>query len=151
MIINISNGSKVVVDADKFEYLNRYNWHDNGNGYVFRTEKGKRIYMHRELMSARKGQYVDHINLDRKDNRVSNLRICTNAQNARNQPKRPGTSKFKGVYFDRRKKIWVAQITHNYQNRKLGNYLSEKEAALAYNFAAMYFFGSFARLNGVAV
>lgn len=145
----------MIVDKDVHKDLGDYTWSDNGNGYLFRREclgrkRYKKIYLHREILGACAGEYVDHINGNRADNRRTNLRICSNAQNAANQRGRKGsTSRFKGVYFDKKSKGWVAQITHLYKNEKLGKYMNETEAALAYNHAAFYKFGSFALLNDI--
>lgn len=52
--------------------------------YAKTKVKGESFIMHRLIMNAKKGDYIDHINHDGLDNRENNLRICTNRQNAPN-------------------------------------------------------------------
>lgn len=57
---------------------------------------------------------IDHINGDRADNRLSNLRLADNAENNRNRPlQKNNTSGFKGVSYDKRRKLWEAAVTKN--------------------------------------
>lgn len=105
-----------------------------------------------------KGFLVDHINGDKMDNRRENLRLATRTENEANKKKRRTHgkdrelhSKYKGVskMTDGRKKCWRVTITSNGVQRNVGNYYSEREAALAYNEAAKQLFGNFALLNEV--
>jgi hypothetical protein len=78
----------------------------------------------------------------RSKNKYTFLRICSRAENAFNRVKRfDNKSGFKGVA--RKNQSWQAKI----QNLYLGLYPSKKEAALAYNKAAIKIFGEFAHLN----
>ncbi len=109
--------------------------------------------MHRIVGNIPDGLITDHINGNRLDNRKINLRVCSFAQNARNYPKQKTarTSKFKGVVLDRnpnRKKNYKVMIRINKHSRILvGYFYTEKEAAKAYNQAALKHHGTFARLN----
>ena len=105
--------------------------------------------MHRLIMQAIDGQYVDHINGDGLDNRRENLRICTHAQNMQNQmPVRLGTSKYKGVSWDKVAKKWAAHINLDGKPKKLGRFVAEEDAAKAYDSAAIEHYGEYARPNG---
>jgi hypothetical protein len=128
----------------------------SGNSpYVMINTKSRgKESLHRVICGAIKGEYVDHINSNKLDNRFENLRVCTFAQNMQNRDKRKGqnkSSKYKGVYPERRnpnlKNIWGARIKVNGKTISLKYYLTEKEAALAYNEAAIRLHGSFASLN----
>ena len=68
-------------------WVTQYRWNLVGKGYVARTENGKTIRLHRELFNSEdiEGKVVDHINGNPLDNRLQNLRVCTNAQNAQNK------------------------------------------------------------------
>src|SRR5258708_21856823 len=57
---------------------------------LFRS-KGKRVYLHRLIMNAREGEYVDHILHNTLDNRKCVLRIVTNRQNVENRGDRKST------------------------------------------------------------
>jgi hypothetical protein len=152
--IVLGDGSAVIVDANHFEYLAQFKWSAQGNGYAFRRinvdGKYQKIYLHRFIMKAVKGEYVDHINGDKIDNRICNLRICTNAENSRNSKKKTGgSSKYKGVTFEKRTGRWVAQIMLNRKNIFLGSFKTEVEAAIQYNKGAIKYHGEFAKLNEI--
>jgi hypothetical protein len=91
---------------------------------------------------------IDHINGDRADNRISNLRLATPAQNAKNQPKKQGTtSTYKGVSWYKRHRKWQAQIRVDGQSIYLGYYNNELDAHLAYCAAAARLHGEFANFG----
>jgi len=98
----------------------------------------KDVLAHRIIAEAFLNNYseelsVDHIDGNKKNNHISNLRMATKAENLQAfQKKRKNcTSKYKGVYLRRNK--WTAQITHDYKNYHLGSHNTEEEAALTYN------------------
>lgn len=77
---------------------------------------------------------IDHINGDRADNRLANLRECTNAQNCQNvRSHRDGTSRFVGVSLNNHSKSrpWQAQICVNGRQRNLGYFATEEDALAA--------------------
>ena len=91
---------------------------------------------------------VDHINGVPDDNRWSNLREATVGENLQNMRSRGGSSCYKGVR--NKLKRWTSQIkSKEFGQKTLGSFLCEKEAALAYNYAALEHFRSFARFNQV--
>lgn len=82
--IKLPHNKFTLVDYEDFEYLNQFNWFLCG-GYVGRNQNMKRVLMARELMNPLKGMVVDHINHNILDNRKSNLRVVTYAENAMNR------------------------------------------------------------------
>lgn len=156
--LQLTKGYYSIIDAEQLPILSQYSWQcveKDGNFYA-RTSlrKGKKthcFYLHRLLTNAQKDEYVDHINGNSLDNCLSNLRICTNAQNVRNSKKRRNNkSGYKGVYFNSQlRKPWVARITFNYKGIHIGNYETPLEAGVAYNSAAKKYFGEFARINTI--
>jgi hypothetical protein len=91
---------------------------------------------------------TDHINHDGLDNRRSNLREASPQQNTANSRKKAnGTSRFKGVCRDSRKKAWRAHIRPAGKFVHLGYFADEVSAARAYDAAALAIFGEFAYLN----
>lgn len=92
-------------------------------------------------------QFVDHINGVRTDNRVQNLRWATKSENSHNRRKSRGTSKYKGVCWDKKSKQWRSKITVEGKSIIIGWFDSEEEAGKAYNQLAQIHFGSFALIN----
>ncbi len=92
-------------------------------------------------------EQIDHINLDRADNRFCNLREATRSQNSANTSKRiDNSSGAKGVYWSRKTKKWRAQIGHKGKRIHLGLFNEKEAAAAAYERAAKTIHGEFARV-----
>lgn len=147
-IILTNNKLSVKVDDEDYSNLVQWNWLIE-YGYAQRLVKGIRIRMHREIMNATKGKYIDHINGDKLDNRKENLRFCTQRENSKNVKveRKNNTSGYKGVAWKKQNKKWRASIFLNYKNIHIGYYDTKEKAALAYNEAAIKYHGEFARLN----
>jgi hypothetical protein len=89
-------------------------------------------YVHGEVP---KGMLVDHINGDRSDNRIANLRLVTNAQNIQNQhkPRKDNKSSgVKGVTLFKPTNKWQVRIRSQGKNHYLGQYDNLDDAAMAY-------------------
>lgn len=143
-------------DDGDFEFLSAFRWYllrgsriNYAHGLVSESiVKNKRPRMHRVLMQPPKGMIVDHINSNGLDNRRCNLRLCTNRQNVQNQRiLREGSSKYKGVYWDKENSKWRASIVVNSKRLALGRFKNEIEAAIIYDEAAEKYFGEFAYIN----
>jgi hypothetical protein len=89
--------------------------------------------LHRAVMGLEPGdpRRIDHINGNTLDNRRSNLRIATVAQNAQNQGSRGGSSEHRGVTWDRSRGKWMATAMLDGRRRTIGRFDSEDEAAAA--------------------
>jgi hypothetical protein len=120
---------------DDFAHLDRYRWHFSHDGYVRRSTPrvngvpGTQL-LSREVLGLAKGdsRQADHISRDKLDNRRSNLRIVTGAQNVQNVPARGGASPHRGVWR-RPSGRWVAQVRANGHCHTLGTFDTEDEAA----------------------
>ena len=107
----------VKVDPEDLPALAAHRWHVTSSGYAHRwiggrPPKRKGESMHRRILGLVAGdrRQVDHVNRDKLDNRRCNLRIVANdAENHQNMPGRGGSSRHRGVYFDRSRDKWVAQ------------------------------------------
>lgn len=99
-----------LLDEDDFEKFKDAKFNFGSSGYV---RKGSDV-LHRTLLSAKKGDVVDHINNNKLDNRKQNLRISTHQENARNKSKLIGkTSMYYGVSWVLRDKRWNCSIRLN--------------------------------------
>lgn len=148
------SGFVVLVDDEDVALVNKYRWSVYRDKYpIILHRSGPHsnrlvIQLPRLLMDAPKGMEVDHINGDRLDNRRSNLRVCSHAENMRNRKRRvDNRSGYKGVYWDPARSSWRAEIRHNKRVYWLGRFDSVKDAARAYDEAAERLHGEFACLN----
>lgn len=149
----------VLVDAQDSWLLTQYRWYlwstkRHSGIYVVASESNKnpkQIHykrLHQLILKADAGQIVDHVNGNPLDNRRKNLRITNSSGNNKNAGKRRNSKgKFKGVHYSTREKKFKAQVQCDGKKINLGTYLSEVEAAKAYDIAALQYFGEFARLN----
>lgn len=112
--------------------------------YAICIRSGCEIRLHRLLMDATPNQLIDHEDGDGLNNRRSNLRVATSADNAHNQKAQGGKST-KGVSLHRATGKWSAQIRVNKVKQHLGLFDSQDAAQAAYNEAAKRFFGAFAK------
>jgi hypothetical protein len=115
---------------------------------VRQNGKSRRIYMHRAIMGAAKGQQVDHIDGDGLNNCRYNLRLATAAENQHNARRRiDNISGYKGVYWKMAQRKWCSQIQLNGKNQYIGLFICPIEAAHAYDRKAIELHGEFALLN----
>ena len=163
MDIQLTQGQVAIVDDEDYEWLSKFKWcavRAYKGFYAVRQSSrkdGKRhhIPMQRVIWEhyhglAPKGMLIDHINGTKLDNRLENLRLSTSQQNHFNQRKlKQATSKFKGVYYDKRHrgKKWQAHIKLDGVIKNLGYFATEIEAARAYDKMALAKWGEFAKLN----
>lgn len=152
VILPLTRGKNAVVDSLDFLLVAGFCWHarQDGNGwYAARKARYKgtahTLYLHRVIMRAKDGQQIDHIDGDGLNCRRSNLRFCNHSQNQANRRLQGGTSRYRGV--SRNGGTWYASIKVDGRSRKLGRHETEREAALAYDRAAIEEFGEFASVN----
>lgn len=155
--LQLTKGKEAIVDDADFEMLSAYKWffQKNGKTGVARASvpAGKnrqtKVVMHRLLLGARRGQWVDHINGNPLDNRRSNLRFCSPRESARNRGPFGGRSPFKGVAWSKANRKWKASICVGDSGERLhlGYFKDAVFAASAYNEAALKHHGDFARTN----
>lgn len=143
--IPLTHGKHTIIDAEDFDKIGEVMWVTYKN-YVRCTKLG---ILHRRLMGTPDKYHTDHINHNTLDNRKINLRICSASENMANSRKRPSRSKHKGVYFNKEKGKWQAQITKKRKCINLGRFDNEDDAGRAYNEAAKKYFGEFANLNAL--
>jgi HNH endonuclease/AP2 domain len=149
--IPLTKGKFAIVDS-RDAWVSRRRWHafkSNHTWYAARgiceNKKHGKILMHRAILNAPPGSGVDHINGDGLDNRMGNLRLATQSENAQNC-RRPcnNTSGVKGVSWSKVAKKWQAQINVRGNHIHLGYFTNINDAAEARDDAAKQLHGEFA-------
>jgi len=131
------------IDIEDINKIKDYKWTLLKNGYAHSCKMN--IRLHRFLINADSNMEVDHINIDRLDNRKINLRQCTHAENCKNQPiSKNNTSGVTGVSWSKKDKVWVAYIRLNYKNIRLGVFKDKMLAVKARKEGEIKYFGEFA-------
>ncbi len=158
MEIDLGKGFIAVIDDEDADLVAGFKWYPmKAYGKVY--EAGWKhmppgryfVHLHRLIANAQPDEIIDHADRDPLNCRRSNLRRITPQQNCFNRsPNRKlGTSKYKGVFFCRHVGRFRAQIAFNRKRIHLGSFVSEEDAARAYNAKAKELFGEFAYLNPV--
>lgn len=126
-------------------------WTD-AQGYLLIRYKGVLVRAHNLVWLLYYGAWptfeIDHINNNTSDNTIFNLRSSdrmSNGANQKLQTRRAG--KFKGVYENA--SGYYVKIKRNGKQVYVGSYKTEAQAAKAYNEAAIFMFGEFAKLNDI--
>jgi len=148
-----------LVDDEYYDWLNQFNWSislSHGRYYAIRRgrkyEKTTEIRMHNFILGITNGGRKiigDHKNGDSLDNQQHNLRKCTSIQNSYNRKIQKGSSKFKGVCWNKYHRKWCASISFKGKQMHLGDFDTEIEGAKAYNRASIKHHGKYARPNTI--
>lgn len=121
----------------------------SSHGYLVIRVEQRDYLAHRLAWLYMMGEWppydVDHINMDKLDNRWVNLRAATRSQNKANVGlKSTNTTGYKGVYKDRYNR-WISRIMKDYKKIHIGSFGTAEEAHAAYQKKAVELFGEFAR------
>lgn len=153
--IPLTKGYVAIVDDEDYGRMSQYKWQASvrSNTLVYaignaRTSSGRRtrVYLHRMVMGAEKGQQVDHINRNGLDCQRHNLRFSTHGQNMANSKNRNNRGrKYRGVYLYA--SGWYAVLMANKVYYTEGPFNDEVEAASARDVLAVKHHGEFAALN----
>lgn len=132
---------KSVRAANSFnsKYSGKRAGNKNISGYRTIRLHGDNYYEHRLAWMYVYGKFpkneIDHINSNRSDNSIKNLRLATRAENSQNQQKAPSHNKYTkliGVSFNKRAGLFIAQIKINRKNNHLGYFSDPIKAHQAY-------------------
>lgn len=156
--------AQALVDANMWHSLMQYRWYMDDNGYAISKIHGVTTRMHVWVYLQSHEQIPSKHVIDHKskkgafpklNNKSLNLRAATKSQNSQNILSQPHSSQYKGVYRITAKSLksirFAAQIKINKKCKYLGSFASEKEAAMAYNIAAIREYGPDALLNVIDI
>ena len=143
----------VFIDEEDAEWVCRFRWRINSDGYVVRGHRSKKgnYYLkrlHREVMKwhgllkdkdVHDNMQVDHKNHDKLDNRKCNLRVCTPAENKRNRRSKNGS--YKGIQKTNRG--YKVTVTAEGKGIYIGTFPNMKIAKHFYNKAGKQLHGEF--------
>lgn len=147
---------------DSAASMNRWNGKNAGKeAFTSKTLKGyrqgrifrKNLLAHRVIWTMFYGvkpdHEIDHINGDKVDNRICNLRKATISENLMNRGAQSNnTSGYKGVSYYKRRGVWEANISKDGVSRRIGYFNTAEEASIAYNNAVIVEHGYFNYLEG---
>jgi len=154
--IPLTLGKVALVDDEDYDELNKFKWyahkdHNWERWYVVRHEyvnrKQKTILMHQQITGF-KHKMIDHVDRDGLNNKKSNLRPCTQSQNAKNRSMlKNNTSGLRGVHYDKKRKKWIAQIEKDEKGIYLGGFIDKEDAGRAVDKKSKELYGEFVILN----
>lgn len=150
--IKLTKGKTSLIDSEDFERVSQHKWfarkyqHSDKFGVLGKVN-GKMIYLHRFIINPPDKSLIDHINGNPLDNRKSNLRLATHAQNLYNRKTKNKTG-YKGVQpCNSKKNPFMAYIKIQGKRVHLGQFKTAEEAARVYDTKAKEVQGEFAWLN----
>jgi hypothetical protein len=110
-------------------------YREKSRPYAYGDIFGTKVYAHRAIVALHEGEWpkvVDHIDGDKTNNRLSNLRSVTTRENAMNGGfRRDNTSGVTGVYLDKRDNRWCAEIFCSGRKIHIGRFRDFESAKAA--------------------
>jgi len=170
LISNTTNNNTMLISKESLPIVLDYCWYLSKDNYVvgypalssvdrlypalssvdrlYPSSLAVGIKLHRLIKpNVPKGYVVDHINRNRLDNRINNLRVCTYKQNSYNKTK-PSNSKYKYKGVKQNKNgSWSACISKDGKKHTINKIASELEAAAIYDIMSDELFGIYAAKN----
>lgn len=162
ILIPVRPDTKAKIDREDYDRVMKHTWRvltkESGRKKVVtniidKDGRNRQISLGQFLMKPRKGKMVyPRRFMEGFDYRKENLVVCTMQERQRILPpsRNHGSSKYKGVSYITSRKQWRAAIKHKGQSITLGMFKNENHAALAYNKAALDFFGKDAYQNQIS-
>lgn len=150
--IELTQGKVALVDDGDYEWLLAWKWHAHWSvdrWYARTGTGGKKQYMHRLIIGATASKDVDHKDNNGLNNCRDNIKVATHKQNIRRQKMASSNSSgYKGVCHSKNKyRVWRAYIVVDGKHICLGGHFTKEDAAMAYDIAAIKYYGEYAMLN----
>lgn len=141
--------SEYLFDLEDLHMIQSRNWYPDKDGYLvcgyYYFGRYQVSRFHRIVMHAKPGEIVDHIDKNRKDNRKRNLRRCAFTENDRNRGLySTNTSGVTGVFYDKERGMWLANISYNGKRVYIGRYKFKEDAVRARLSKEIELFGEYA-------
>ena len=143
------NGNCCMIDKDDYEKVSKAYWGKyKDSNYFCSCICGEKYWLHRYIVDAKSGEYVDHIDNNFNNYRRTNLRICNNAENNRNRwLQKNNTSGYPGVSWSKREQQWRARIKVDGKEKHLGYFNDIDDAIKAKKIAEEKYFKEFSYKN----
>lgn len=148
-ICYLSNNEFFYFDLEDYDKIKNYYWQIATNGYIYNKTSNEYILLHRLILNLSDRQLTgDHIDLNKKNNRKFNLRICSMQKNSFNRGLyKNNKSGVTGVFWSKNVNKWVAQIKYNYKQNILGYFNDFNEAVKVRKEAEEKYFGKYSYDN----
>lgn len=146
--INTSKGGLAIIDDEDFEFLSKWKWKLTKQGYAARNfeANGKwgTHWMHRIVIGAKEGQFVDHIDRNKLNNQKSNLRFASYRENMGNKTALKNNKLgVRGVHIHKQTGKFRAILGWDGKRISLGLFKTVEDASFAYASAAKEKWGEF--------
>ncbi len=139
--------TEFIVDRSDIDLVKYKKWRLSSLGYIVTgncTKTNPTTWIHRILLQPKDTEVVDHIDGNPLNNRRSNLRICTQAENLYNKSyMSTNTSNYIGVSFDKTRNQWAAEIRYKEKRVHLCRWHTIEEAVCARYIAEKILFKDF--------
>lgn len=141
--------AETIFDSKYVDKIKEYKWYlrthkNNSLKYVMGTVDNKKVFLHRFILNTPSNKVVDHINGNTLDNRESNIRVCTQANNSRNRIYKTSKGKVPGIYQQYGENgNYSVRITVNYKSIHIGTFKTYEEALKARLEAEEKYFGEY--------
>lgn len=126
--ISLTKNKFALVDDKNYAELSKFNWYFDGR-YAARHVNKKKFYLHKIILDS--GNFVvDHINGNKLDNRIINLRVVSHSINGLNRLKtnKNNSSGFRGVSWNKGRGRWDAYVKINFKKIFLGRFANKEDA-----------------------
>src|SRR3990167_11373056 len=126
-------GLFILIDNEDYKNVSKYKWYYHKGGYARGGEKGRTLIQHLIIGHPPKNLEVNHINLDKLDNRKNNLEFVDRKTNLQRKKKYKRKFNYLRGVICVKSGAYQVRIGHNYKHIYLGSFPTEVEAAIAFD------------------